>query len=95
MAGIRRRGRGGGDVTESYLAELSRLLRVSPWRKRRILAEVEAHLRDAGGDEDAIARFGTADEVARRFNELAPKPRPRLAALVVLGGLVVVFGAVQ
>ncbi len=95
MAGVRRRGRGGGDVIESYLAELSRLLRVPPWRKRRILAEVEAHLRDAGGDEDAIERFGTADEVARRFNELAPKPRPRLAALAVLGGLVVVFGAVQ
>lgn len=82
-------------MIESYLAELARHLRVSPWRRRRILAEVEAHLRDAGGDEDAIARFGSAEDVAARFNELAPRPHPRLAALTVLGGIVVVFGTVQ
>lgn len=82
-------------MIESYLAELSQLLRVTPWRRRRILAEVEAHLRDAGGDEEAVARFGKPDEVAARFNELDPKPHPRLAGLAVLGGLVVVFGAVQ
>ena len=78
-----------------YLAELSRHLRAWPWRRRRILAEVESHLVDAGGDEDAIARFGTPKEVAMRFNEITPAPHPRLAALAVLGGVVVVFGAVQ
>jgi len=82
-------------VIDDYLAELSRQLRAWPWRRRRILAEVEEHLRDAGGDEDAIARFGTPKEVAMRFNEVTPAPRPRLAALAVLGGIVVVYGAVQ
>jgi len=82
-------------VIDRYLAELSRQLRVGRLRRRRILAEVEAHLLDAGGDEDAIARFGTSAEVAARFNEVQPPPRPRLAALAVLSGIVVVFGAVQ
>lgn len=82
-------------MIDDYLTELSRHLRASPWRRRRILAEVEDHLLDAGGDADAIARFGSSEEVAMRFNELAPKLHPRLAALAVLGGLVVVFGAVQ
>jgi hypothetical protein len=80
-------------VIDDYLAELSRHLRVSPWRRRRILAEVRAHLEDAG--EGGVDRFGSAEEVAARFNELAMPPRPRLAALAVLGGLVAVFGAVQ
>jgi lysylphosphatidylglycerol synthetase-like protein (DUF2156 family) len=82
-------------VIDDYLVELSRHLRAWPWRRRRILAEVEAHLADAGGDENALARFGTPKEVAMRFNELPSAPHPRLAALVALGGVVVVFGAVQ
>lgn len=80
-------------MIDEYLAELSRLLRVSPWRRRRILAEVRAHLEDAG--EGGIERFGSAAEVAARFNELGMPPQPRLAALAVLGGLFAVFGAVQ
>lgn len=82
-------------MIHDYLVELSRHLRAWPWRRRRILAEVEAHLLDGGGDEDAIARFGTPEEVAMRFNEVTPAPHPRLAALAVLGGIVFVFGAVQ
>lgn len=82
-------------MIDDYLAELSRHLRARPWRRRRILAEVEAHLVDAGGGEGAIARFGTPEDVAERFNELAPKPHPRLGALAVFGGIVAVFGAVQ
>ncbi|MEO5575976.1 MAG: hypothetical protein ABIR67_11080 [Gaiellaceae bacterium] len=81
-------------MIDDYLAELSRHLLAWPWRRRRILAEVEAHLIDAGGDEDAIARFGPPEEVARRFNEVTPA-RPRLSALAVLGGIVVVYGFVQ
>jgi len=82
-------------VIDDYLDELSRHLRAWPWRRRRILAEIEAHLIDGGGGEDAITRFGTPADVAARFNELAPKPHPRFAALAVLGGIVVVYGAVQ
>ena len=82
-------------MIDDYLADLSRQLRAWPWRRRRILAEVEAHLLDAGGDEDAISRFGAPEEVAMRFNEVTSAPRPRLAALAVLGGIVVVYGAVQ
>lgn len=95
MAHVRRRSRGGRLLIDDYLAELAAQLRVSPWRRRRILAEVEAHLLDDGGDEEAMARFGTPEEVAARFNELAPRPHPRIAALAVLGGLVTVFGFVQ
>ncbi len=81
-------------MIEPYLAELSRELRVGPLRRRRILAEVHAHLEDAGGDEEAIARFGAPREVAARFNELH-RPTPWLAVLAPLVGILVVFWAVQ
>jgi hypothetical protein len=78
-------------VSDRYLDELDAHLRVGPLRRRRILAEVRAHLEDAGGPEG----FGRPDELAAQFNELAPRPHPRLSALAVLGGIVVVFGLVQ
>lgn len=68
----------------TYLDELSVLLpRAS---RRRILAEVDAHLREAtaaccgrGDDIDAaarvaVARFGEPAEVARQFNALRNSP---------------------
>ena len=68
----------------TYLDELSVLLpRAS---RRRILAEVDAHLREAaavgcgrGDDIDAaarvaVARFGEPAEVARQFNALRRSP---------------------
>jgi hypothetical protein len=79
-------------AVDDYLVELSRHLRASPWRRRRILAEVRAHLDDAGSG--GIARFGPPADVAARFNEVAP-PHPRLAAVAVLVGVVAVFGFVQ
>ena len=82
-------------MIERYLDELSRHLRAGRLRRRRILAEVKAHLADAGGDEEAIARFGSAAEVAARFNDVLRPPRPRLAALAVFAGIVFVYGAVQ
>lgn len=78
---------------DDYLSELSRRLHVPPWRRRRILAEVRAHLDDAG--DGGIDRFGPPEEVASRFNELTPESYPRLAALAILGGVVAVFGFVQ
>ena len=68
----------------AYLDELSVLL--PRGSRRRILAEVDAHLREAaaagcdrGEDADAasrvaVARFGEPAEVARQFNALRSSP---------------------
>jgi hypothetical protein len=82
----------------SYLDELARLLPRSS--RRRILAEVDAHLaesaeraRDRGADPDAaaleaVARFGAPTQVAREFNSLRHRPRTiaqrAVAALVAI-----------
>ena len=80
----------------AYLDELSLQLRRD--RRRRILAEVRAHLLDAtaaelalGGDPDqaaalAIERFGPPVRVARQFNAVRRRPRAiaqRLAAVTL------------
>lgn len=56
-------------MIERYLAELERRL---PRRgRRRILAELEDHLRSSAetyGEEEAIRRFGPPEEVARSFS---------------------------
>jgi HAAS len=75
------------DVIDRYLEELRRAL---PWGvpKRRILAEAEDHLREAArsrGEKQAVAEFGDAAEIARRF---ARATSLRLAAAVVLVMLV-------
>jgi hypothetical protein len=68
-----------------YLDELSGLLRRS--RRRRILAEVRAHLLDAAAADArlhtdpneaarrAVERFGPPSRVARQFNALRRRPR--------------------
>ena len=80
----------------AYLEELSGYLRRG--RRRRILAEVRAHLLDAaaadtllGADPDgaaalAVERFGPPSRVASQFNSLRRRPRAiaRRAAAVVL-----------
>jgi hypothetical protein len=82
-------------MIEEYLRELDSLLRGRAGRRRRILREVEEHLRDDGGDESAIARFGSPAEVATRFNGLCPDPPARVASALVLGGALFVFTVVQ
>ena len=82
-------------MIDAYLRELGSILRVGPLRKRRILAEVRAHLEDAGGDAQALERFGPPATVARRFNEAYPEPAARLAALTVLAGSVILVALVQ
>ena len=70
---------------ERYLADLARALPVS--RRRRVLAEAEDHLREAAaaiGEEEAVARFGAASEVARGFRRVAAL---RVAAMAVLAAL--------
>jgi hypothetical protein len=71
------------DPIDAYLRELKRELRVRGRARRRILAEVRAHLLDAteaeqtrGAEEGiaaqrAVVRFGLAAETTRQFNCLA------------------------
>ena len=66
------------EVIEGYLDELLVELRGSPRTVRRVLAEAEAHLRDAlaaGMDaEEAVSRFGTPRVVAATSNRLGGTP---------------------
>ena len=70
---------------DRYLDELGRHL--PAWGRRRVLAETEDHLREAArdvGEEEAVARFGDAREVARRFRQ---PHAVRLAAVAILAAL--------
>jgi hypothetical protein len=73
MAAVRARDgarRGAGGVIDAYLAELRRALGFGLWAKERVLAEVEDHLRSAAanvGEEEAVRRFGPADQIACAF----------------------------
>ncbi len=82
-----------------YLKELKAHLRARGPRRRRILAEVEAHLCQRRMDlqraglaepdaaaQEAVARFGDARRMAAQFNEVCRRPRileRRLTALWV------------
>ena len=81
--------------TGAYLDELARLLRRRS--RRRILAEVDAHLIEAvaaacargaepaSAEREAIARFGEPADVARQFNALRrPRLRSRRSLIVAL-----------
>jgi hypothetical protein len=68
---------------ERYVRELERSLPRGLVLRRRILVEVEDHLREAAsarGEAGALASFGPARELARRYAPLAAR---RLAALAV------------
>lgn len=72
-------------AVDRYLAELRRELPF--WVRRRVLAEAEDHLRESAaavGEEDAVARFGPAREVARGFRHVAALQLAAAAALVAL-----------
>jgi hypothetical protein len=76
------------DPVEVYLDDLLVQLRGSPRMVRRVLAETEAHLRDAVDDgaspEDAIARFGDVAQIAARCNTQTAIPMSVLARQLVL-----------
>jgi HAAS len=87
---------------EGYLRELRRHLKVGPLAKRRILSEVEAHLREAaeeGGDEQAaVARFGAPSDLAsglgRRSGVRVPRAIASIAAAAgAAAALAIAFGA--
>jgi hypothetical protein len=89
-----------------YVAALAGDLRVGPFRRRRILVEVEDHLRASvderlafgvprdEAEEAALARFGPFEDLAAGFNRQW-RVRTRLAAAAVLGGAGVLFVSVQ
>src|SRR5438552_3054963 len=84
-----------GDPVERYLDELLPLLPGHPGDVRRALAEVEDHLRESksqamaqGADEQsasmqAVERFGTPAEVARKFRSARPALDARTVRAVV------------
>lgn len=68
---------------DHYLRDLERALPRGLVLRRRILVEVEDHLREAArerGEEDAVTSFGPPQELARRYAPLAAR---RVGALVV------------
>lgn len=78
-------------MIERYLAELAPLLPIRGRGRRRILAEVENHLRESaealGSEEEAIRRFGAPEVVAARFSEAGAVQATRwaLVALALAG----------
>lgn len=78
-------------MIERYLAELAPLLPLRGRGRRRILTEVEDHLREAaaalGSEREAIRRFGAPKVVAARFSEAgaAQATRWALVALALAG----------
>ena len=85
------------DPIALYLTELKAHLRARGLRRRRILCEVQAHLRQRRSDlqrtgmsepraaeREAIARFGDAQEMAAQFNRLDRRFRPFERRLVAL-----------
>jgi hypothetical protein len=82
------------DAIDDYLAALARILAVHPRRRERIMLELESHLRESAerqGAAEAIARMGTAADVARSFTpgllDRLWQQRDRIAALCLLAAL--------
>ena len=86
---------------DRYLAELRALLRGDPLFRRRVLAEVESHLRESAerhGEAGAIERFGPPEAVASGFARSAEERAalaPAVAVLLSLGAFLVAYGAIE
>ena len=83
-------------MIERYLEELRREL--GWWPKRRLLAELEDHLRSAAadvGEEEAIRRFGDAAAVARAYRSTASMQRSALLAAAALAFPVLQYPIVE
>jgi hypothetical protein len=93
------------DPVEAYLDQLLSYLRGSAHDVRRVLSEIEAHLRDATAEEvasgatveeaerRAIERLGHPRTVARRFSA-GLVPVPPAAVTAELARVAVLVGAV-
>ena len=86
---------------DAYLDDLRRTLPGDPLFRRRVLAEVNVHLRESAaehGEEEALARFGPAQEVAARFAAEGVASAASWAArllVLCLGGFVVAAYAAE
>jgi len=84
-----------------YLAELRRSLPGDPLFRRRVLAEVEGHLRESAaavGEDEAIARMGSPGDLGRSFASGAAAAASRWAAgLVALAtiGVLAAYGPAE
>lgn len=81
-------------MIERWLAEFDRHLRVHGRRRRRVIEELDAHLREsaaAHGEPEAVRRMGDAQAVAESFSPRAAdrlfEQRDRLAALLMLAAM--------
>ena len=81
-------------MIERWLAEFGRHLRVHGRRRRRVIDELDVHLREstaAHGEQEAVRRMGDARAVAESFSPRAAdrlfKQRDRLAALLMLSAM--------
>jgi hypothetical protein len=89
------------NAVDDYLAALRRELRGDPFFRRRVLAEVEDHLRESAaehGDEEALARFGAPRDVAQGFATRASERAalvPALAVLLAASAFVLAYGATE
>jgi hypothetical protein len=87
-----REGGGGRDRArvsgiDAYLEALRRQLPRDPFYRRRVLAEIDDHLRASAaehGEEEALARFGAPGEVAARLAPAAAAAAARFASIAVL-----------
>ena len=79
---------------ERWLAQFAAALRVHGRRRRRILEELESHLRESAaehGERAAVERMGSPEAVAASFTPRAAdrlfEQRDRIAACVMLGAM--------
>ena len=83
---------------DGYLRDLRRALPGDPLFRRRVLAEVEDHLRESAesvGEEEALRRMGAPHVLAAGFAEPATTRAARSAAAIIggcLGGFVLAYG---
>jgi hypothetical protein len=91
-------------AAERYISDLSSRLHVSSRTRLRIETEVRDHINDAiaqrlaagatsdAAEEQAVAEFGAASELATQFNVITGTQAMRRAPLIFLAAGVAVFG---
>ena len=83
-------------TVEDYLNELQRALHIRGRLRRRLLAECHDHLQDSTaqyGPDEAIRRFGSAQEIAASMNTEVAAHRAQRATHVTIFAVLVVAGS--